>query len=100
MIVTSEYILIETGNHFCQTADRSVFLEFVRIVQHDKKTVIIPASSELLQAGLALFGSRPDKNWSLTDCISFAVMEARGISTALSLDHHFEQAGFRLLLQR
>lgn len=42
-----------------------------------------------------LFASRADKAWSLTDCISFRVMAERGLSDALTADHHFEQAGFR-----
>ena len=42
---------------------------------------------------------RPDKDWSLTDCISFVVMEEHGITDALTGDHHFEQAGFRALLK-
>lgn len=99
-IVTTEYVLVEVGNHFCHPAGRLVFLEFAEIIQTDRKADVVPASSELLKAGLKLFGDRPDKNWSLTDCISFAVMETRGISDALSFDHHFEQAGFRLLLNR
>ena len=41
---------------------------------------------------------RPDKDWSLTDCLSFLLMEERGITEALTADHHFEQAGFRALL--
>jgi predicted nucleic acid-binding protein len=45
-----------------------------------------------------LYGQRADKSWSLTDCISFAVMEARGIRQALTADHHFTQAGFVALL--
>lgn len=40
-----------------------------------------------------------DKDWSLTDCISFVVMEQHGISEALTADHHFEQAGFTVLLK-
>jgi uncharacterized protein len=47
---------------------------------------------------MELFGDRPDKDWSLTDCISFIVMEERRITEALTGDHHFEQAGFRALL--
>ncbi len=39
-----------------------------------------------------------DKEWSLTDCISFVVMEERGLIGALTSDHHFEQAGFSVLL--
>jgi len=100
LLVTTEYVLIEVGNHLCRSADRAVFLEFVEIARSDVKTEIHPASPELLEAGLELFGNRPDKSWSLTDCISFAVMEARGITNALSLDHHFEQTGFQLLLRR
>jgi uncharacterized protein len=49
--------------------------------------------------GLNLFAARPDKEWSLTDCISFAVIEPRGISDALTGDHHFEQAGFQCTIE-
>jgi predicted nucleic acid-binding protein len=38
------------------------------------------------------------KDWSLTDCISFVVMEERGVTEALTSDRHFEQAGFASLL--
>ncbi len=44
------------------------------------------------------FVSRPDKKWSLVDCSSFVLMHQRGISSALTSDHHFEQAGFQILL--
>src|SRR5208282_5143253 len=45
------------------------------------------------------FSARPDKEWSLTDCISFVVMNERGMTDALTSDHHFEQAGFQILLK-
>jgi len=45
------------------------------------------------------FFQRPDKEWSLTDCISLVVMNERGITDALTNDHHFEQAGFQILLK-
>jgi len=47
------------------------------------------------ERGLKLYTERPDKDWSLTDCISFVVMEEHGIIEALTGDHHFEQAGFK-----
>jgi predicted nucleic acid-binding protein len=46
-----------------------------------------------------LYRDRPDKQWSLCDCISFVVMQSRGLREALSADEHFQQAGFRALLR-
>jgi predicted nucleic acid-binding protein len=60
--------------------------------------VVAPSQSQFGNP-LALYDQRPDKSWSLTDCISFQIMEDRGISAALTGDHHFEQAGFVALLQ-
>jgi predicted nucleic acid-binding protein len=62
--------------------------------------VIVPPGEELFSCGLALFSQRLDKDWSLTDCISFVVMERLGLQEALTGDRHFEQAGFRALLAK
>jgi uncharacterized protein len=42
--------------------------------------------------------ARPDKDWFLTDCISFVVMQDEGLTDALTADGHYEQAGFKALL--
>ena len=97
-IVTTDYVLVEFGNHLCHPSDRGIFLRMVEVMRQDENTKIIPASSELLQSGLQLFGNRADKHWSLTDCISFALMQEMGITDALTCDRHFEQAGFRTML--
>ena len=60
---------------------------------------VVPASEDLFNRGEALYAARPDKDWSLTDCISFVVMRDREIAEALTGDHHFEQAGFTALLK-
>ena len=60
---------------------------------------IIPADRTTLQQGFDLYQQRPDKEWSLTDCISFVIMKREGITEALTGDHHFEQAGFIALLK-
>jgi predicted nucleic acid-binding protein len=60
---------------------------------------IIGPSEELFSRGVELYRQRPDKEWSLTDCLSFVVMGDERISEALTGDHHFEQAGFRVLLR-
>lgn len=46
---------------------------------------------------MAYFAERPDKRFSLTDCISFVLMGLRGITDALAFDAHFARAGFRTL---
>jgi predicted nucleic acid-binding protein len=46
-----------------------------------------------------LLRSRQDKEWRLVDCASFVIMKNRGITDALTTDHHFEQAGFVRLLK-
>jgi len=52
-------------------------------------------------AAVALYSSRPDKDWGVTDCASFVTMKDRAITEALTVDRHFEQAGFcALLLER
>lgn len=60
---------------------------------------IVSATSDLFRRGTDFFSARPDKEWSLTDCISFVVMNERGITDDLTSDHHFEQAGFQILLK-
>jgi predicted nucleic acid-binding protein len=45
-----------------------------------------------------LYSSRADKEWGVVDCFSFELMRIRGVTQALTADHHFEQAGFTALL--
>jgi predicted nucleic acid-binding protein len=60
--------------------------------------IIYEAEREVFDLGVDLYQNRDDKEWSLTDCISFVVMTREGITEALTGDHHFEQAGFSILL--
>jgi len=97
--LTTEYVLVEVGNWLARSGDRTVFLDLLRDLRADPNTTILPACPGLFEAGLGLYARRPDKGWSMTDCISFAVMKKHRVQEALTADHHFEQAGFKALLK-
>lgn len=97
-IITTEFVLLEAAN-FCKSPnDRQSFADFARSLEGNPLTTIVPCDSTWFHRGLDRFRSRQDKEWSLTDCISFVVMEEHGLIEALTGDHHFEQAGFTVLL--
>jgi uncharacterized protein len=98
-IVTSQWILAELGNYLAEGPDRRLFGSFVRALSAEKRVEIVPADHAAFLNALSLYVRRPDKLWSFTDCTSFCLMKARKITDALTTDHHFEQAGFTVLLK-
>ncbi len=74
-------------------------MEFIDGLRADPSIRIIPARRSVLESGWELYQKRIDKEWSLTDCISFLVMQKLRLADALTGDRHFEQAGFRMLLK-
>ena len=99
LIVTTEFILLELGNACARAEDHADFLALVAGMRASPRVKIIPVSPDLFQRGLGRMRERSDKDWSLTDCISFVVMEDEGLHAALTGDQHFEQAGFKALLK-
>jgi len=99
-LLVTEYILLETVNNLSRRADRPRAHRIVTMISGDPNYMLVHASPELLAAGLRLHRERPDKEWSLTDCVSFHLMRERGLTRALAYDLHFEQAGFEALLRR
>jgi len=99
--VTTDAVLIESCNSFSKTTIRPLALALMEKVRRAEQVgvlEIVHVSEELIERGWELFMSRRDKEWSLTDCISFIVMKDRGIGSAITSDHHFEQAGFKKLV--
>jgi predicted nucleic acid-binding protein len=70
---------------------------FIAELREDPRTRLLEPDAATFWRGVELYRTRPDQQWSLTDCISFVVMANEGITEALTGDHHFEQAGFTAL---
>jgi predicted nucleic acid-binding protein len=98
-ILTTEWVLTEVADALASPAQRGQFLTLLELIKDDSNWTVVAASHELFDRGIAFFSQRSDKSWSLTDCISFVVMQEHGLTEALTADHHFEQAGFIGLLK-
>ncbi len=98
--VTTEWILTELADAMASRAKRQRFIDLYRLLEADPQVDVVSFDEEFFSDGIELYAARPDKDWSLTDCISFVVMQQRGIMDALTGDRHFEQAGFRALMRQ
>jgi predicted nucleic acid-binding protein len=98
-ILTTAYIVVELADALASPPHRMAAAQYIRLLQNNPQVRLIQASITLLEQGLALYTRRSDKDWSLTDCISFVVMKEEGIAEALTGDRHFEQVGFVALLK-
>ena len=94
-IITTAWVLLELADHLCDLRNRHLFPQILQALRADRRMRILPADQAVLEQAIDLYRRRPDKEWSLTDCTSFVVMGAEGVSEALTADHHFEQAGFK-----
>ena len=97
--VTTDFVRVEVGDALSRTGNRGVFARFYDWIHAYAGTTVIPASRQLLEDGQQLYRYRRDKDWPLTDCMSFVVMADEGITDALTGDEHFRQAGFNALLK-
>jgi predicted nucleic acid-binding protein len=99
-IFTTDEVLAEFLTFFA--ADpwlRKRAAETVRALLCDPDIRVIPQSRESFLAGLDLYAARPDKGYSLADCISMDAMHREGLTEVLTNDRHFEQEGFRALFR-
>ena len=99
-LVTTDEVLTEFLTAFCEagTMLRLRAAIAVRDPYHDPTVEIHPQTRQTFLAGLDLYEARPDKEYSLTDCISMEAMWREGITEILAHDRHFAQEGFSILL--
>ena len=98
-VFTTTWVFLEVADALCRPGLRGLTHQSLVRIAADREVRVIPANEAWYAKGMALYGARADKAWSLTDCISFAVLTELGLAEALTGDHHFEQAGFRAMLR-
>jgi predicted nucleic acid-binding protein len=96
---TTDAVLLEVAASFSRPEHRVIAIGlWDQFHSGDQRYRSVEASDPNLAEAMDMFRARSDKAWSLTDCLSFIVMDREGLSHALSADHHFEQAGFQVML--
>lgn len=101
-VVVTEAILDELGNHFADKGAeaRDNAAKLIDGCYATPNVKVVPVDGPLFGRGVTMYASRPDQTWSLTDCVSFVVMDDEDIQEAAAHDKHFEQAGMVALLRR
>ena len=93
----TEAVLLEIGNAL-SALNREAAAAVIRQCYTAANLQVVRVTTALLMDALDLYEARPDKTWSLTDGVSFLVMDAQGLTVAVTTDRHFQQAGFRALM--
>ncbi len=96
VLVTTTYIFDEIVTFFNSRNLHHKAVEVGNRLLSSPDIELVEINTTLFNQGWQYFQKYQDKSYSLTDCLSFIVMEERGIITALTLDHHFIQAGFQI----
>lgn len=97
-ILTTEAVLWEWMNALAGAGTRRTTAEGYRRCHQDSRIEVVPFAPDTIAAAVRFYEGRGDKDWSLTDCLSFLVMEQRQVPRALTTDRHFQQAGFEAVL--
>jgi uncharacterized protein len=100
-VVTSEMVFVELLNSFSKGSpvQRLGVISAVEDFRKSDYIIVVPQTPEQFAMAFDRYKQSADKNWSLTDCASFQIMETERITAALTHDYHFVQAGFEALLR-
>jgi hypothetical protein len=95
----TDYVIVEVANSLSRNPWRAASIQLINSIHSSDNIEIIRIDQDIYDEAWNLYSSRKDKEWGLTDCTSFVVMKRYAIGDAFTNDHHFEQAGFNLLLK-
>ena len=98
-LTTSSLVLIELADGLSRVQNRRLAIQLVDAVERSRRIEVARVDERLERLGWQLFRDRTDKDWGMTDCANMSLMEDRRIQDVFTADHHFEQAGFNILLR-
>lgn len=97
LLITTTYVFDEVVTFLNSRKLHSKAVEIGNQLLESSDLELIEVDRLLFGLGWQYFQKHQDKSYSFTDCVSFIVMQERGILTSLTLDNHFSQAGFQIL---
>ena len=97
--VTTEYVADETITLLLVRHSHGAAVDFLDALERSEALRLEWTDPSRFHASADSFRKHGDKEWSFTDCVSFAVMRELRIRDAFTTDHHFRQAGFIALLK-
>jgi predicted nucleic acid-binding protein len=97
--LTSDWIITEVADALSKGRARAQVEKLICHIRFSSVWEVVHFSENVFERALEFHSLHHDKEWTLTDCASFVIMGERGITEALTGDHHFEQAGFTALLK-
>jgi len=95
-LITTNYVIIETINALSKAEYRKAVIAFMDKLEKSSSVEIVKITDEIYKNSWTLYQKRMDKDWGITDCTSFEVMQMLDIKIAFTNDKHFEQAGYSL----
>ena len=96
-LLVTDAVLLEIGNALARNYRKEAG-EVIENFLTSEEVKVVHLTPQLFDRAFAEYKKYDDKEWGMIDCISFVVMRQEGVSQALTFDHHFEQAGFQILM--
>ena len=97
-LLITDAVLLEIGNALARNFKKEA-VEIIERFLNSNQVEVVALTPELFREALVLYKAYQDKEWGLVDCVSFVVMRRKNITSALTFDQHFVQAGFQALMR-
>lgn len=98
-LITTDFVVVEIANSLARLPLRGLARKLIDFIRTSDTVELVTITPEFFEKAYQLYCTREDKEWGLTDCTSFVVMQKMRMNRAFTADRHFEQAGFTILLK-